>query len=120
LIKPKLQLYNALIKDHKILQALLELNVQNDDEFEMLSDKYKNLLHNKQSIEESFEKESSKLDRLIGIVTDFYVDWSKFKGMNVKSKLEKLTEALRDSSTETLFEIFDVGRENKSENKTDE
>jgi Bardet-Biedl syndrome 7 protein len=120
LIRPKLQLYNALIKDHKILQALLKLNVQNDEEFEMLSDKYKNLLHNKQSIEESFERESTKLDRLIGIVTDFYVDWNKFKGINVKNKLEKLAKALRDCSSETLFEMFDVGSENKSENKVEE
>lgn len=113
LIQPKLQFYNDLTKNHKILQALLELNVQNDDEFELLSDNYKNLLHNKQNLEEKFKAETSNLDRLIGILTDFYIDKNKFKGINVKSKLEPLLEALSSKNLDTLFEIFCSSKENK-------
>jgi Bardet-Biedl syndrome 7 protein len=119
LVDSKLKFYSGLIRDHKYLQALLELNVQNDDEFEVLSDKYKNLLHNKQTIEDTFKKESSNLDRLIGIVTGCYIDWNKFKGINVKHKLEKLTEALNDYKTESLLELFNVSVEHKSANKSE-
>lgn len=105
-MKPKLQHYNESIRNHKILQALLELNVQNDDEFELLSDKYKNLLRNKQNLEENFKSESSNLDRLIGILTDFYMDKNKFRGINVKHKLESLHDALRSCKSDTLMEIF--------------
>lgn len=99
--------YNELIRNYEILQALLELNVQNDDEFELLSDKYKNILRDKQNLEEKFKIQSFKLDRLIGILTDFYIDKNKFKGINVKQKLETLMEALGSSYTsETLLQVF--------------
>lgn len=108
LIEPKLQSYNDLTRNHKILQALLELNVQNDDEFELLSDNYKNLLHNKQNLEERFKSESSNLNRLIGILTDFYIDKNKFKGINVRHKLNSLQDALNNfrNDSDTLMEIF--------------
>lgn len=106
MIEPKLQFYKDLTRNHLILQALLELNVQNDDEFELLSDNYKNLLQNKQSIEEKFRSESSNLDRLIGILTDFYIDKNKFKGINVKQKLETFQESLRNYQSDSLKEII--------------
>lgn len=110
-----MQHYKDSIRNHKILQALLELNVQNDDEFELLSDKYKNLLRNKQNLEENFKKDSSSLDRLIGILTDFYMDKNKFKGINVKHKLESLHDALRNSKSDTLMEIFGGAGDSKHE-----
>lgn len=115
LVEPKLQFYNELTKNHTILQALLDLNVQNDDEFELLSDNYKNLVVNKQSLEEKFKKESSNLDRLIAISIDFYIDKNKFKGINVRNKLETLQEALTDYKADTLMEIFGVTEESKNE-----
>lgn len=101
-------MYNDLTRNHKILQALLELNVQNDDEFETLSDNYKNLLHNKQDLEKKFNSESSNLNRLIGILTDYYVDKSKFKGINVKAKLGAFVDGLKSSyeSETQLIEAF--------------
>lgn len=72
----------------------------------MLSDKYKNLLHNKQTLEEKYENESFNLDRLNGIVTDCYIDKNKFKGINVKSKLDALRDALAKYNCESLLEIF--------------
>jgi Bardet-Biedl syndrome 7 protein len=107
LIHPKLKFYSDLTRNHKILQALLELNVQNDDEFELLSDNYKNLLRNKQSLEEKFTSESSNLNRLIGILTDFYVDKNKFKGINVRNKLETFVDAL-STSYESVVQLLEV------------
>jgi Bardet-Biedl syndrome 7 protein len=108
LVHPKLKFYNDLNKNHMILQALLELNVQNDDEFELLSENYKNFLRNKQNLEEKFNSESSNLNRLIGILTDFYVDKNKFKGINVRNKLEMFVETLSTSyeSDKQLLEAF--------------
>jgi Bardet-Biedl syndrome 7 protein len=115
LVEPKLQFYNDLTKNHTILQALLDLNVQNDDEFDLLSDNYKDLVLNKQSLEENFKREASNLDRLTAILIDFYIDKNKFKGVNVRNKLETLQEALADCKTEALMEIFGV-TEDKNEN----
>lgn len=87
---------------------MLELNVQNDDEFELLSEKYKKILQDKQNIEENFKKESCNLNRLIGILTEFYIDKNKFKGINVKQKLETFLEALKNykSGSESLLKLF--------------
>lgn len=114
LVEPKLQRYIDLKRNHKILQALLELNVQNDDEFEMLSEKYKNILHNKQNLEDEFKKESNNLDRLIGILTEFYIDKNKFKGINVKTKIEAVIEALKNFKKNSLMEILCGTQDNKN------
>ncbi len=98
--------FNDGEKNHKILQALLELNVQNDDEFELLSDKYKKLLQSKQKVEERYKSDSSNLKRLIGILIDFYVDKNKFKGINVKNKLGAFVDGLKNCSDRTLKEFL--------------
>lgn len=106
LVEPKLQSFIDLKRNHTLLQALLELNVQNDDEFELLSDEYKNLLQSKQTLEEKFKRESTNLDRLIGILTDIYIDKNKFKGISVKHKLESVFEALKNYKSGTLKKLF--------------
>lgn len=104
LVEPKFQFCNDLMRNYKILQALLDLNVQNDDEFELLSDKYKNLLHNKQNLEGKFKNDSTNLKRLIGILAEFYVDKNKFKGINVRNKLETFVEALSEYKSDALHD----------------
>jgi Bardet-Biedl syndrome 7 protein len=91
-----------------VLQALLELNVQNDEEFEMLSEEFKSLLQDKQNIEEKFSSVSSNLNRLNGILIDIYVNKYKFKGIAVKNKLEPFMDVLKsDGLTEDeLLEAF--------------
>lgn len=117
-MEPKLQRYNELERNHKILQALLELNVQNDDEFELLSDKYKKLLQNKQNVDEKYKSDSSNRNRLIGILIDFYVDKNKFKGINVRNKLEAFMDALKNCSAGTLSEFYcDMNETNKNRAK---
>lgn len=108
LVHPKLKTYNGASRNYKILQALLELNVQNDDEFDLLSNIYKNLLHNKQNIEDTFKSSTSNLKRLIDILTEFYVDKNKFKGINVRNKLEMFVDSLKKNyeNETSLLEIF--------------
>lgn len=92
--------------NYKILQGLLELNVRNDDEYELLSDKYKNLLQDKQNIEDKYKTDMSNLNRLIGILIDFYVDKNKLKGINVRNKLDVFVDALKNCTDGTLKEFF--------------
>lgn len=114
LVEPKLKSYVDLKRNHKVLQALLELNVHNDDEFEMLSENYKSLVQNKQNLEETFKKDSSNLDRLIGILTEFYIDKNKFKGMNVKNRMETLLETLHNYKSDSLMGIFCATHDHKN------
>lgn len=117
-MEPKLQRYSETERNRKILQALLELNVQNDDEFELLSDKYKKLLLNKQNVEEMYKSDSSNLKRLIGILIDFYVDKNKFKGINVKNKLEAFADGLKNCNGGILREFLcEVSETNKNRAK---
>jgi hypothetical protein len=106
-LEPKLEDFNETIRNHKMLEALLELNVQNDDEFELLSDKHKNLLQNKQTLEKKFKNDLSHLDRIVSVLKDFLVDKSKFKGIQMKNKLEKVVEALNScDDKESLLETI--------------
>ncbi len=109
LIEPQIISHNTLVQNYKLLQALIDLNVQNDDEFNLLSDKYKNLLKNKNIIEISYKNEGSNLKRLNGIMTDLYIDKHKFKGINVKSKIEQLSELLANFNFDELIKFYTAG-----------
>lgn len=113
LIEPQITQHNTLVQNYKLLQALIDLNVQNDDEFNLLSDKYKNLLMNKNVIETSFKNEGSNLKRLNGIMTDLYIDKNKFKGINVKSRIEQLSELLRNFNYDDLVKFYMSGDKNE-------
>jgi mevalonate kinase len=88
----------------------MELNVQDDDEFELL----RNLLNNKQELEKKFKFVLQHLDQIVDILKDFLADKTKFKGANVKDGggggglgLDKLSEALSTcDSTESLLETI--------------
>ena len=52
-------------------------------------------------------KETVKLEYLIGLVKDMFLDWQRFSGMtSSKSRLGQLTEVLHDSST-TSQQVID-------------
>lgn len=116
LCEPQLQFHTDLSKNYKLLQALLELNVQNDEEFDLLSDKYKTLLTNKQTIEQSNNNEASNFKRLKGIVIDLFIDKFKFKGINVKHKLEHLVEILDNYDFDSLLDYFNISTDVKHDN----
>ena len=116
LCEPQLQFHTNLSNNYKLLQALLELNVQNDEEFDLLSDKYKTLLKNKQNIEQSNNMEASNFKRLKGIVIDLFIDKFKFKGINVKHKLERLVHILDNYDFHSLLDYFNISTDLKHEN----
>ena len=65
------------------------------------------LLKNKDQIEESYKKFSVNLVRIHGIVIEVYNDKMKFKGVHGKSKMDQLTEILKNYvSIEDLLNFF--------------
>lgn len=117
LLEPKFIEFNSTIKNHRMLEALLELNVQDDDEFELLSEQYKNLLLNKQDIEKRFKYDLYHLDQMFDILKDFLADKNKFKGASVKDNLDKVSEALStcDDRESLLEAICSLTSENWAE-----
>ncbi|KAL9702503.1 hypothetical protein quinque_006021 [Culex quinquefasciatus] len=107
LIEPKIVHYNKLTKDYQILQALIDLDIRNDDEFGTLSQEYQDLLKNQRQIEAEFKKQPTILNRIYGILTDLYIDKFKFKGVNVKTKLPQLIDLLEHYEYEELCTVLE-------------
>lgn len=82
--------------------------MKNDEEFKILSDKYKTILKNKDQIEESYKQYSvnSTLIRMHSVIIEAYNDKMKFKGIHGKSKLDQLTEILKNYVFEDLLNFF--------------
>ncbi|XP_058832796.1 Bardet-Biedl syndrome 7 protein-like [Topomyia yanbarensis] len=108
LIEPKILHYNKLTKDYQILQALIDLDIRNDEELSTLSEEYQNLLKNQRQIEIEFKKQPTILNRIYGILTDLYIDKFKFKGVNVKTKLPQLIDLLGNYNFDELVQFFSV------------
>lgn len=108
MIEPKIVHYNKLTKDYQILQALIDLDIRNDEEFETLSEDYQDLLKNQRQIEAEFKKQPTILNRIYGILTDLYIDKFKFKGVNVKTKLPQLIDLLENYNYDELVHFYSV------------
>ncbi|XP_019539805.2 Bardet-Biedl syndrome 7 protein homolog [Aedes albopictus] len=108
LIEPKIAHYNKLTKDYQILQALIDLDIRNDEEFDTLSEEYRQLLENQRDIEMEFKKQPTILNRIYGILTDLYIDKFKFKGVSVKTKLPQLIELLDNYKYDELVQFYSV------------
>uniref|UniRef100_A0A182K4S1 RWD domain-containing protein n=1 Tax=Anopheles christyi TaxID=43041 RepID=A0A182K4S1_9DIPT len=108
LIEPKIVHYNKLTKDYQLTQALLDLDIRDDEEFNTLSEEYRSLIRNQQAIGAEFRKQPTILNRIYGILTDLYIDKFKFKGVNVKMKLPQLIELLENYSYDELVQFYSV------------
>ncbi|KAJ3630530.1 hypothetical protein MTP99_011722 [Tenebrio molitor] len=106
LIEPKLVKQKMISNNVTLLDALNELEVNDEESLGYLSGKYKDLLVNEKGLRAEFQEQPDYLDRLYGIVSDLYVDYNKFKGCNVKSKLVRLREILDDYSYDALILFF--------------
>uniref|UniRef100_A0A182QGI9 Bardet-Biedl syndrome 7 protein homolog n=1 Tax=Anopheles farauti TaxID=69004 RepID=A0A182QGI9_9DIPT len=108
LIEPKILHYNKLTKDYQLSQALLDLDIRDDDEFNTLAEDYRALIRNQQTIGTEFRKQPTILNRIYGILTDLYIDKFKFKGVNVKTKLPQLIELLENYDYDELVQFYSV------------
>lgn len=109
--------YNKLTKDCQMAQALLDLDIRDESEFNILSKEYQELIRNQQSIDEEFRKQPTVLNRIYGILTDLYIDKFKFKGVNVKTKLPLLIDLLENYSYDELVRFYTAEKAEEGVNK---
>lgn len=100
----------TILKDHDILSCLLDLEIT-DEEMYCLCQDYRDLLINKDQIQEKYNQDKEFSNRLFGVLTDIYVDWFKLKGLDVKQKIPTLLEHLDKYDFKDLMEFFEIDAE---------
>lgn len=89
LIEPQLLELSQIRKNFVMLNALIDLDIQNDDELASLGPEYINVLQNRDEIIQ--QHQSPKMfDRLIAVITELYVDHNKLRGGNMKTRIPEL------------------------------
>ena len=63
-------------------------------------------LEHAERIQVEFKQQPSQLEYLHGIVQDFFIDWHKLKGFNVKPRLEQLKAVLIDYDMDSLIALL--------------
>ncbi|KAJ8944864.1 hypothetical protein NQ314_009354 [Rhamnusium bicolor] len=106
LLEEKLILYQKLAKDISLLDALNELEVTEEETAKYLSPKYKDLLIREKEVRKLYQSQPGCLDRIYGTVSDLFIDFNKFKGINSRQKATKLMEVLEDYSYDNLVSFF--------------
>jgi Bardet-Biedl syndrome 7 protein len=107
LIHPKMEQQTNLVKHLELAKGLKDL----EDSFEdisYLNPELRDILSRHESLHKEAEKKSIYFDRLLGIITDLYIDKYKMLGQNVKHKANDLLHLLNDEySLDTLLQFFD-------------
>lgn len=86
--------------------TLIDLDIQNEDEATILDPNYKDILERRNEIIEAYKTNPAALDRLIGFITDAYIDFSKLRGLNAKLKIPELIKILNDYNFEQLIKFL--------------
>lgn len=94
LLGPQLEKCIKTRDDHKLLVALLDLDIRNDDELRSLCDEWQLIIAQQDAIAKAQPDDAIVLDRLLALVTDCYIDWFKLKGFNAKDKVAKFLKLL--------------------------
>ena len=110
LLHPKLHANRELTKQARLVEAMKEIKQQEETD-EFFTEEQKQMLRDEDVIKRRLKEQPRELDYLIGVAKDFFVDWHRFKGVNVKHALPSLDAALRakDYSLERLSTIFESG-----------
>ncbi|XP_019866840.1 Bardet-Biedl syndrome 7 protein homolog [Aethina tumida] len=108
LINNKIVTEKSNEKDLTLLNALNELEVTNEEISGSLCQKYKEILANSKTIIQ--KSQPGCLERLYGTISNLYVNYYKFKGANVVSKLPNLLRVLENYSYEGLLDFFRPNR----------
>lgn len=83
------------------------MDIRSEDDWNCLLPKYQSILERRSEIENDFIKTPGILQRYFGVITDFYIDRFKFKGMFVKDKIPELMKLLEDyKKMEPIIEFF--------------
>uniref|UniRef100_A0A0M3I578 Bardet-Biedl syndrome 7 protein homolog n=1 Tax=Ascaris lumbricoides TaxID=6252 RepID=A0A0M3I578_ASCLU len=105
LLHPKMVYQNNLTRRLQLAQALKELS-DNGDDLSYLSAEMRDLLESYDKLHEEALTYGVHLDRLIGIITDLYIDKERMAGRNGKAKIEELLRILSKYDATTLQNFF--------------
>eukprot|EP01012_Entosiphon_sulcatum_P007894 TRINITY_DN14132_c0_g1_i1.p1 TRINITY_DN14132_c0_g1~~TRINITY_DN14132_c0_g1_i1.p1 ORF type:complete len:738 (+),score=190.13 TRINITY_DN14132_c0_g1_i1:22-2214(+) len=105
LLHPQLQYQLGLSEKVKLIEALKEIEMQEQD-IGFLSPAYKETLERARIIEKEFELQPRRLEFLHGIVKNLYLDKFKFRGQNATAKLPLLLQHLEHYDLKDLQEFF--------------
>lgn len=107
LIEPQLIKCIQTKNDNKLLVALLDLDIRNDDELNCLCPEFKDILKRKDTIRIDQKNDFVILDRIYGLLTDYYIDRFKLIGINVKTKIPKLLKFINNYDYTGLVSLYE-------------
>lgn len=91
----------------QLIEGLKELQINDNEEEEFMSDEFKQVLVNADDIKRQYEMQPRMLSYLWGIIADLYVDTAKIKGFsNVQQKMPILKSILNNYSYKDLTQFF--------------
>lgn len=96
LIEPELLKCVRCKADHELLEALLDLDIRTEAEFECLCPEFRDVLQRKTHIADTFPHKMTVLDRIYGLLTDSFIDLYRLKGSDVQAKVPNLLRLLEN------------------------
>ncbi|KAE9550140.1 hypothetical protein FO519_006652 [Halicephalobus sp. NKZ332] len=106
LIHPKMEYFAGLIKQAELAKGLRELESSFED-LSFLSPDLQSILRRHDELLREVAMKKTHFDRILGVITDLYVDKWKLQGINPKHKTTDLLQMLStDYSFEKVMEFF--------------
>ena len=96
-----------LVKRATLLEGLKELKMQEPEISSFLSEEYGSVLRNEKTVAREAAARRGRLDFLRGVVKDFFVDWHKFKGDNVKHQMHEIDRVFQEYSFKALVDVLE-------------
>ena len=101
-----MEYFAGLIKQAELAKGLRELESSFED-LSFLSPELKNILRRHDDLLREVSMKKTQFDRILGVITDLYVDKWKLQGINPKHKTTDLLQMLStDYSFEKVIEFF--------------
>ena len=94
-----------LAKKVQLIDGLKDLQMQEQD-VSFLAPEYQEIIDQEQKIKNEFTRQPAHLERLYGMITDLFIDKYKFKGVNVRHKVDDLTGLLDSYDLPSLLAFF--------------
>lgn len=109
-IDPLIRKTIASAKQSTTLEGLRELKMQEPELETFLSPEFKAVLAEEKTVSAEARARRGRLAYLVGVVKDFFVDWHKFRGENVKSAMHEVDRAFQEYSLERLVDVLEQRR----------
>lgn len=113
LLGEQLQRAVRIRNEHRLLNALLELDIRDEIELRSLCADWQDILERRDAIAEAQHRESVLLDRLIGLLSDCYIDRDKLRGISAAERLPRFVELLNEYDYDGVERFLDEGSQLK-------